>query len=192
LPPLENPDETITAFLNVACPKWFAALAAIGIMSAIMSTADGFVNVGAAVLARDLPRMLGHSVSREVLWGRLSSGMLFALAFFFAWQGDQLVAYLGIFSFGSLAAILTPSVAVGLNWNQAGCWAARISIALGVACTAVLEIMNRLGYYPFAVAPAAIALTVSLLAFVLTGAGTQFRTHDTVSVCGRRNSRATG
>jgi Na+/proline symporter len=170
VPQLSDPDKTIAVFLHVIAPRWLAALTYVGIVAAIMSTADTFANVGAAVLTRDFPKIAGYPVQRELLWGRISAGLLFLLALLFALRTDGLVAYLGIFAFGSFAAVLTPSLAIGLNWDRAGFWAARSSMLLGISCVVCLESMDRLGYYSLQISPAALSLTLSLLTFLLVGA----------------------
>ena len=170
IPKLSDPDRAITVFLQLIAPKWLASLTYVGIVAAIMSTTDTFVNVGASVLSRDIPRLAGQPVKRAVLWGRVSAGMLFVLALFFAYHTDSLVAYLGIFAFGSFAALLTPSLAIGLNWQSAGPWAARSSMLVGIGCTVLLETMNRTGYYSLQISPAALSLNLSLLTFLICGA----------------------
>jgi Na+/proline symporter len=173
VPQLTNPDATITLFLQEIAPRWLAALTYVGIVAAIMSTADTFVNIGAAVLTRDLPKLAGSSVRREVFWGRLAVAFLFLLALLFAFWTNTLVAYLGIFAFGSFAAILTPSLAIGLNWKDAGAWPVRVSMTVGLASVICLELMERWGYYNGLLSPAALALTLSLLSFLIVGSLTR-------------------
>jgi len=170
IPPLNDPDMAITIFLDVIAPKWLSALTYVAIVAAIMSTADTFCNVGAAVLTRDLPRIAGYAVHRQLFWGRTSSGLLFGLALLFAIRTESLVAYLGIFAFGSLAAVFSPVLAIGLNWERAGFWAARSSMLLGIFCSIGLELTDRFGLYNLQVSPSALSLTLSLLTFLLVGA----------------------
>ncbi len=169
LVPLPNPDQTITVFLEKYTPTWLITLTYAGILSAIMSTADSFANVGAAVLTRDLPRATRRTLRNEVAWGRFFSLLLFILAFFFARRMSELVAYLGIFGFGTFAAALTPALALGLNWKCAGYWAARSSILFGIVTNSVLEILDRTGFYSLEVAPSALSLICSFLVFLLVG-----------------------
>lgn len=164
---LGHPDDAITVFLRRFCPAWLAALAYAGILSAIMSTVDSLVNVGAATLTRDLPRAVGKELRNEVLWGRVFTLALFGLALAFARGPGQLVAYLGIFGFGTFAAALTPALALGLNWERAGYWSARLSILFGLVVNLLLELLARAGYYSLQVSPAALSLTLSFLVFLL-------------------------
>ncbi len=82
---------------------------------------------------------------------------------------SELVAYLGIFGFGTFAAALTPALALGLNWKCAGYWAARSSILFGIVTNSVLEIIDRTGFYSLEVAPSALSLICSFLVFLLVG-----------------------
>lgn len=169
LPPLAHPDDAVTVLLGNLVPGWLAALTYVAILAAIMSTADSFVNVGAAALARDLPRTAGRMPARPLFWGRLFSLVLFGAALLFAEFMGELVAYLGIFGFGTFAASLTPALVLGLNWDRAGPWAARASISCGLLLNLSLELAQRLGLYTLEVTPSALTLCLSLLLFVALG-----------------------
>jgi Na+/proline symporter len=173
--PLQHPDQAVTVFLDQLAPAWLASLAYVGIVAAVMSTVDSFAGVGAVALTRDLPRAVGRGFKNELLWGRICTVLLFLLAILFSFLMKELVAYLGILAFGVFAAIVTPSIALGLNWNAAGRWAARGSVSAGILCTLLLEGAIRLGVYPFSVPPALLALGVSLLVFLLLGSAVDSR-----------------
>jgi Na+/proline symporter len=166
---LGRPDEAIVVFLREVAPPWLGPLAYVGIVAAIMSTADSFVNVGAAAVSRDLPKALGLRVVREVRWGRLASLGIFAAAGLLAFRWRSLVAYLGILSFAGFAAALTPILALGLNWPEAGRAAARGSLGVGLGLGVGLEALNRAGAYPFEASPGFVALAASTLAFLILG-----------------------
>ena len=53
LSPLERPDQAATAFLLHHAPPALAGLALAGVLAAIMSTADSFLNIGSAAIVRD-------------------------------------------------------------------------------------------------------------------------------------------
>ena len=53
-----DPDDATIAFLSGAVPEVLAGLALAGVLAAVMSTADSFLNIGSAALVRDLPRAL--------------------------------------------------------------------------------------------------------------------------------------
>jgi Na+/proline symporter len=168
LPAPDHPDQAIALLLQQV-PPWLAALAYAGALSAIMSTADSFVNIGAGALARDLPKALGRRPVRELFRARLFSVLLFGVSLILALNTGHLVAYLGIFGFGMFAAALTPVLALGLNWKEADRRAAQSSIAFGIVAGVGLEALSRYGYYSLAVSPAAMALALSFLVFLAAG-----------------------
>ena len=55
LPPLADPDHATPVFLLELAPPLLAGLVFAGVLAAIMSSADSFLNIGAAALVRDLP-----------------------------------------------------------------------------------------------------------------------------------------
>jgi Na+/proline symporter len=169
LAPLAHPDEAITSFLHTLAPSWLAALAYAGIVSAIMSTADSFANIGSAVLARDLPRVFGRASEPTVTRSRIFSVVVFVLALTFALSVKGLVAYVGILGFGIFAAALTPLLSVGLNWTAATAWSARASLTVGTGVAVTGEIMSRLGAYTLEIPPTCLALLLSFIAFLGLG-----------------------
>jgi len=169
LTPLANPDDAIVVFLRDVAPGWLTPLAYVAVTAAIMSTADSFVTVGAAAATHDLGKDLGWLTRNEVAWGRFCSLVIYGVAGALAIWMNTLVAYLGILAFGSFAAALTPSLAIGLNWREAGRWAARVSISLGLALSVVLEVLSRREMITLAVPSGVVALGVSLLGFLILG-----------------------
>ncbi|HXK61404.1 MAG TPA: hypothetical protein PLP42_16075 [Acidobacteriota bacterium] len=171
LAPLAHPDESVTTFLRHLAPTWLEALGYAGIVSATMSTADSFVSVGAGVLARDLFRSLGRQPASSLAVARVFSILLFGIALALAFTLKGLVAYVGVLGFGLFAAALTPLLAIGLNWPDAGAWPARISLVVGTVAAVGGEILNRLGHYPLDIPPACVALLLSLVTFLAVGLG---------------------
>jgi Na+/proline symporter len=179
LAPLANPDDAAPTFLLARLPSPVAGLVFAGVLAAIMSTADSFVNVGAAALVRDLPRALGRPLADELGWGRRAVAGLAVASAVFAWAyGDQ-VALLGTFAIGTFAAALAPTLAIGLAWRRVTAAAAIASIATGLALSLGLELLGRLppasplaGLLPPGTVPSAVALaasTVVLCAVTLAG-----------------------
>lgn len=175
LAPLLKADDATPAFLLGFAPEPLAGLAVAGILAAIMSTADSFTNLGAAVVVRDLPKALGRQLSRELLWGRIATvGVTLAAALLAVFYND-LIALLGTFAFGTFGAALAPSLAIGLNWKRVTAKAATASIVTGTVLCLGLEILGRQKILPHVSGPlpAAIALaasfTVLLAVTVLTG-----------------------
>jgi Na+/proline symporter len=166
--PLAAPDEATPAFLLAYAPPLLAGLVFAGVLAAIMSTLNSFMNVGAAALTRDLPRALGRPLADELAVGRWTTVGLSVAAAAAAHASGTLVAFLGIFGFGLFAATLVPAVAVGLNWRGATRAGAISGLVIGLAGTVVLETLAFLEVWglPGDLSVPVTALTLALLAFV--------------------------
>jgi len=131
LAPLADPDQAAPLFILGFVPDLLAGLVIAGILAAIMSTADSFLNIGAAALIRDLPKALGWRLPHQLRWGRVAVLAVAATAAFFAYLYGDLIALLGTFAFGTFGAALTPALAIGLNWKRVTPTAATASGVLG-------------------------------------------------------------
>lgn len=141
--PLDRPDDATMRFLLDFTPDLVAGLALAGALAAIMSTSDSFLNIGAAALVRDLPRLVGRPIQRQLLWGRVATAGVAVAATGLALAYGDLIALLGTFAFGTLAAALAPALAVGLNWPRVTAAAATASIATGLGLNLALELLQR-------------------------------------------------
>jgi Na+/proline symporter len=119
-----------------------------GILAAIMSTADSFVNIGSAALIRDLPKAFGRRVRDELFWGRVAVVGIAVTAAVFAYLYGDLIALLGTFAFGTFGAALGPALAVGLNWRRVTPAAAAASIATGMGVNLALEFLAKQTFFP--------------------------------------------
>jgi Na+/proline symporter len=179
LAPLANPDEASPQFLLNFVPEILAGLVFAGILAAIMSTADSFVNIGSAALVRDFPRALGRKVADELFWGRVAVIGLAVAAALFAYLYGDLIALIGTFAFGTFGAALVPALAVGLNWRRVTAAAAVASIATGMGVNLLLEFFAKQSFFeglprlPFqsGVLPTAVSLAASFtVLFIVTWA----------------------
>lgn len=144
-----SPDEATPIFLLHFSPEWLAGFVFAGVMAAIMSTASSLINIAAAAVVRDLPRALaGRCTSNELRAGRLTTVVVVVVAGGSAWLSQDLIALLGAFSFGTLAAALTPALVIGLHWRRVTSRAATASIGLGLLLNLTLEFLGRQTYFP--------------------------------------------
>ncbi|HET9209172.1 MAG TPA: hypothetical protein VFR03_02175 [Thermoanaerobaculia bacterium] len=168
LAPLAKPDDAAPAFLLGFAPEPLAGLAVAAILAAIMSTADSFMNLGAAALVRDLPRACRRKVGNELLWGRLATAGVAVAAAALALGYNDLIALLGTFAFGTFGAALAPALAVGLNWRRVTAAAATASVATGTVLNLGLEFLARQTFFPALpkppLPPGALPTAVSLAA----------------------------
>jgi len=162
LAPLVQPDDAAPIYLLEFAPTLLAGLVFAGILAAIMSTADSFVNIGAAALVRDLPKALGRELKRELFWGRVAVVGIAAVAGALAVLSGDLIAILGTFAFGTFGAALAPALAIGLNWHRVTAKAAVASMLTGITLNLGLELFARNGVA--LVKPGVLSTAVSLAA----------------------------
>lgn len=166
---LARADDAAFAFLDNYAHPVLAGLAFAGLFAAVMSTADGFLNIGAAAIVHDIPKAItGQSIKNELLGARIATVVL---AIFAAWcamiSPQTLVGILGAFGWGVFSAALAPTIGIGMNWKRATPTAAVasivVSLAINVACYAFQLAGSPI---PYGVAPGAVALLASMLTFL--------------------------
>jgi sodium/proline symporter len=124
-----NPNSALPALFIELFPTWLAALIGIGVLSAVMSTADGLVVSSSQIVANDLyrrsiaPRFHGHlseaELDRRVLrLSRVATVVVLILAMAMAWAlldvNIALIVWIG--NGGMMAAFAGPLV-VGALWR---------------------------------------------------------------------------
>jgi Na+/proline symporter len=165
VPALESPDAAAPFFLQHFAHPALAGVVFAGLFAAIMSTADSFLNIGAAALVHDIPLACrGRPPRRELGWARAATLLLaLAAALLALWSGD-LVALLGLAAWGTFAAALVPAAAIGLNWKRAHPAAANASILFGLLGSFGARLLGlRL---PHAFDAGALALVLSAVLFL--------------------------
>ena len=164
-PELPGIDAAAPQFLQAYTHPLLAGLVFAALFAAIMSTADGFLNIGTAAVVHDLPKALKKiALKRELLWARVTTvGIAVAAAVFALYTGD-LVALLGAFGWGTFAAALVPVVAIGLNWKRATALAANVAVITSLLINFGLKVGNVT--MPFNIDVGAFSLAVSLTLFV--------------------------
>ncbi|MCR4318645.1 MAG: sodium/proline symporter [Planctomycetes bacterium] len=175
--PLAEADHAAPVFLMNHTPAWLAGIVFAGVFAAIMSTADSFLNLGAAVFVHDIPKAIhGKPARRELLMARTATFVLAIAATLFALTArENLVAMLGIFSWGTFAAAFVPAVAIGFSWKRATWQAAAAAMGAGLALNIGLEAAKRivgnddkpLFALPYGVDIGAVSLMGSIIIFVL-------------------------
>lgn len=127
--PGANPNSALPALFIELFPTWLAALVGVGVLSAVMSTADGLVVSSSQIVANDLyrrtiaPRVHAHlseaDLDRRVLWlSRAATVAVLVLAMAMAWAlldvNIALIVWIG--NGGMMAAFAGPLV-VGALWR---------------------------------------------------------------------------
>ncbi len=164
-PELASPDEAAPRFLQLYANPLLAGVVFAALFAAIMSTADSFLNLGAAAVVHDIPRALrGRSLRRELLSARVATVVIaVGSALFALYSRQDLVALLGAFGWGTFAAALVPTVTIGFNWKRATATAANVAIVTSLAVNFGIEIFDVA--VPWGMDGGAIALLLSLTLF---------------------------
>jgi sodium/proline symporter len=146
MPPLTVPDEAAPAFLSAYTPSWLAGIAFAGLMSAILSTASIFLNVGSATLTRDIPLALGRPLRHPLFWARTWTAVLAIVSAGLALWSRELVALLGAIGYGLHAAALVPALVLGLWWPRATAGAVVVSTGVAIAGSIYFFVAQQLGF----------------------------------------------
>jgi len=167
-PPLEAADAAAPAFLQAYAHPILAGVVFAGLFAAIMSTADAFLNIGAAAVVHDMPRAFrGRSLKRELYWARIATVAIGTAAAAFAlyshYVNARLVALLGAFGWGTFAAALVPTVAIGFNWKRATALAANVAIAVSLVVNFGIELFDIA--IPHGIHGGTIAMLLSIVLF---------------------------
>ena len=168
---LPKSNSVATTFLQTQVPALLAGIVFAALFAAIMSTADGFLNIGAAAIVHDLPRCFSDKKQpgpRELLMARIATlGLAIASAVFAMYFPDKLLGMLGVFGWGVFAASLAPTIGFGLNWRQASPTAAIASVIVGLAVN-VGDIAYKMqgGTLPYGISGGAVALILSSTVFL--------------------------
>jgi SSS family transporter len=167
--PLTAPDQAAAAFLSIFAHPLLAGVVFAALFAAIMSTADSFLNIGAAAVIHDIPRAFrGRTLDNELLWARLATFGLCVIAIAFAlysyYINNRLVALLGAFGWGTFAAAIVPVVMLGLNWQRATKEAAIAAIASSLLINFFVEISDVA--IPYGLPGGFLALASSMTVFI--------------------------
>ncbi len=163
--PLGAPDEAAPAFLSTYAHPLLAGIVFAGLFAAIMSTADSFLNIGAAAIIHDIPKAIrGKSLNNELFWARASTVGLAVFAAAIALYSGDLVAILGAFGWGTFAAALVPVILIGLNWKQASEKAAIASISISLLINFVIQLYGI--KVPYGISTGFLAMLTSMILFI--------------------------
>ena len=163
---LPNADYAAAEFLQNYAHPILSGIVFAALLSAIMSTADGFLNIGAAAVVHDIPRALrGRSLSNELWWARMATVVIAVLAAAIALYAGDLVALLGALGWSAFAVAIVPTVAIGFNWKRATPAACNAAILIGVTMNFGLRGFNVT--LPYGFHGGALSLLVSLTVFYI-------------------------
>ena len=166
---LPSADLASAAFLQAFAHPLLAGVVFAGLLAAIMSTTDAFLNIGAACVMRDIPKaLLGRTVRRELFAARVATVAIGVFAAAFAlyshYYNARLIALLGVFGAATFAAAIVPAVVIGFNWKRATALAANVSIAVSLLLNLGIELLDIT--LPYGIHGGVPALITSLAIFL--------------------------
>ncbi len=164
-PELSSPDAAASQFLQNYAHPILAGVVFAGLFAAIMSTADAFLNIGTAAVMHDIPKAIGKKIDNELFWARTTTVIITVVAAIFALYSGDLVAILGAFGWGTFAAAIVPTVAIGFNWKRANWMAANAAIITSLTINFCLKVF-KIGL-PYGIDIGAFSLFISLFVFIL-------------------------
>ncbi len=163
-PPLAEADLASPEFLKTYTHPVLAGVVFAGLLAAIMSTADSFLNIGAAAVVHDIPRACrGRSLGNELLWARMATVIIAAVAACVALASGKMVALLGAIGWSVFAGAIVPTVAIGFNWKRATPLAANLAIIVSLVLNVGLQVFSVT--LPHLFYNGALALLASLTVF---------------------------
>lgn len=169
IPPLAEADQAAPVFLSNYAHPLLAGIVFAGLFAAIMSTADAFLNIGAAAIIHDLPKAIrGRSLDAELLWARIATVVLSVIAagigLYSHYVSGSFVGLLGAFGWATFASGLAPVLLFGLNWKRATPRAAVVAISISLIVNFGIKLLGV--QLPYAMDPGFIAFLASLILFI--------------------------
>lgn len=167
-PSLSKADEAAPQFLASYVHPVLSGVVFAGLFAAIMSTADSFLNIGAAAIVHDIPRAVrGRSLNHELTWARIGTVVIAICASLFALYSGDLVALLGAFGWATFAAAIVPTVTIGFNWKRATALAANVAIISSLLVNFLIYTAKKFAIFelPHGLDGGAVALLTSLTLF---------------------------
>jgi Na+/proline symporter len=124
------------------------------VLAAALSTSSLFLSLAGNIMSRDLPDSLGIEIgaARQVAASRLAMSLMGIAAIGFAAASGDMVAILGTYGFGTLAAATFPIFVIGLLWKGAtgrGVMLGMLTALLATIASVSVELMMRYGALEF-------------------------------------------
>jgi Na+/proline symporter len=124
------------------------------VLAAALSTSSLFLSLAGTIVSRDLPGALGIRIrpSRQVTVSRIAMSLMGMAAIGFAALSGDMVAILGTYGFGTLAAATFPIFVIGLLWKGAssrGVMAGMVTALVTTLGGVGIELLKKAGHTDF-------------------------------------------
>lgn len=138
---LPTPDVVVPMALITYAPDVVVAFVLTGIIAAIMSTGNAFLNMGAAAILHDVAQEnqgINLTGDQQVFWGRIVTVLILLASFAIAATFPGLIFTIAAAGWAIFASVLVPCVAVAWNWKGATVEGALSGASVGLGLTIVL------------------------------------------------------
>ncbi|PWI57888.1 sodium:solute symporter [Sulfoacidibacillus thermotolerans] len=176
--PLASSNYAAPYFLLHYTPSIIAGLAFAALAAASMATVNGFSNIGAAAISRDLiQNTFGVQLTprKGLLLGRVMTFVVIVLALVVTYFWNSLIGIAGAAAWSTLASVFVPCIAIGLNWKRATGKGAVAGATVGVVTSIWFTVAN---YNPGGFFGSTLAIVLAVIAFVLVSLVTRPETLD--------------
>lgn len=170
--PIENIDMLVMTYIQQYFSPWVVGLVVAAALSAIMSTGAAHLIACSSACVNDIMANWLHMdmsgrKGRHISQLAMLVCLLLSLAMSF--RPDLGIQALGNSAWGAFAAVLTPSLVLGLRWRRAtvqGAWASGI---FGLSIVVIVNILKYadIWYWPFELTMEAFALLTSFVIFIV-------------------------
>ena len=125
------------------------------VLAAALSTSSLFLSLAGNIVSRDLPDSLGMKIrpTRQMTVSRIAMSVMGILAIGFAAVSGDMVAILGTYGFGTLAAGTFPIFIIGLLWKGANSRGVMLGMLTALVTTlggVTIELLKRFELSDFA------------------------------------------
>jgi len=153
---LSDPEKLMPIMAQNLLHPWIAGIFISGAIAAMMSTADSQLLVSTTVLTEDVIANYFKSLKNRfdlLFIGRILTILIALLAFFMAWQSEELVFEMVSYAWGGLGASFGPALLLTLWWKKAS----RAGVIAGMVSGTLFTVVDLFGNW----------VTVRFSAFVI-------------------------
>ncbi len=169
--PITNTDSLVMTYIQTFFSPWVVGLVVAAALSAIMSTGAAHLiscssacvnDVMANWMHMDMSGKRGKWISRMVMF------VCLILSLAMSFRPDLGIQALGNSAWGAFAAVIAPSLVLGLRWRRATKWGAWASGIFGLTIVIIVNVLKyaNIWYWPFELTMEAFALIASFVIMI--------------------------
>lgn len=167
-----NTDSLVMIFIQTFCSPWVVGLVVAAALSAIMSTGAAYlISCSSACVNDVMANWAGVDMSgkKGKRISQIATLLCLLLSLAMSFRPDLGIQALGNAAWGAFAAVITPSLVLGLRWRRATKQGALASSFFGLAIVVVVNILKytNIWLWPFQLSMEAFALIMSFVIMIV-------------------------